>query len=253
MISLPYTVLRSNWRRIADVCGAVAVCASGLFLVGSFGSQDDLVRAFCLGAFSTALLGGTGVFATTRLSLSIERQRLVKRRRETVAMLAQLAEASPVLTAYVDDELRYQLVNQAYARALGQDVTSLVGRSVSHDWFNNPLSEVDPLNQVALGNTVQFRRSVVVDNVQRFYDTTLTPRLDEDGKPVGFFDASLDVTATRLPLVDINEPTNKDPMAASKKRSQRRAQSRVKRRALPNGGRARAYRYRSHGRRWCAC
>jgi diguanylate cyclase (GGDEF)-like protein len=61
--------------QVLNACTATALLASGLLLLSAFYVEDDLIRAFCLGAFCFSLTVAVLLFAIARVNRALDRSR----------------------------------------------------------------------------------------------------------------------------------------------------------------------------------
>ncbi|NIQ53928.1 MAG: hypothetical protein GWN71_11115, partial [Gammaproteobacteria bacterium] len=61
--------------QILNAFTAAALVVSGLLLLSAFHVEDDIIRAFCLGAFCFSLTVAVLLFAITRITRALDRSR----------------------------------------------------------------------------------------------------------------------------------------------------------------------------------
>jgi PAS domain S-box-containing protein len=115
-----------------------------------------------------------------------------------LAMLFALADAAPVLLAYVDTDERYRFVNSGYERWFGHTRSQLIGRSVK-EILGAGYPVVEHAVHAALaGETVRFEREIPYPTGgTRLVEAQYTPHLDDSGKVRGFIAMIHDVTDAR--------------------------------------------------------
>jgi PAS domain S-box-containing protein len=116
---------------------------------------------------------------------------------ESEQQMRLMADSLPAFVAYVDADQRYQFVNRVYEEWHGLSEDQIVGRSVRDVVGVDLFANIKPRIEQALdGRTVNFQsEGWYPDGEKRHTDATFVPRLDADGKVVGFFSLVRDITA----------------------------------------------------------
>jgi len=176
--------------------GSVAVFMAAMFLVVAYLTDDEMLKAFWLGAFTTSLLGAIVLFGTTKITEVRRHQREARLQKAHDAMLRQLVEASPIMFSYVDRDGRYRLNNRSYERWLGASRDELFGRRVSEVLGERPYREIaSKIDRALRGESVRYERLLpTLDGGYRYVDTLYTPHFNERGRVEGFFDMAIDIT-----------------------------------------------------------
>ena len=176
--------------------GGFAVIMAAIFLVIAHLTDNEMGKAFWLGAFTTTLLGSILLFSTTKVTELRQQHHIARMQRAHDEMLRQLVEASPVMVSYVDRQRRFRLNNRSYEQWLGVSRNELYGRELREVLGERPYAVVRPYVERALaGEAVRYERMITtLDGGNRYVDTMYTPHVDETGGVIGFFDMVIDIT-----------------------------------------------------------
>ncbi|MFP2926414.1 ATP-binding protein [Pyxidicoccus sp. 3LG] len=110
--------------------------------------------------------------------------------------LRVVADAAPVMLAYVDASERYLFANTAYAAWFSHPRDEMLGRSVREVVGDAAYELLRPAVHVALaGQRVHFERPVPYSGGTRCINATYVPHLRPDGGVAGYVSTVLDVTA----------------------------------------------------------
>lgn len=115
---------------------------------------------------------------------------------ETFAQrLRVVADAAPVMLAYVDAQERYRFSNTAYAAWFSRPREALLGRTVREVVGDAAYEQLRPAVHVALaGQRVHFERPVPYSGGTRCINATYVPHVQPDGRVAGYVSTVLDVT-----------------------------------------------------------
>jgi len=129
---------------------------------------------------------------------------------ETFAQrLRVVADAAPVMLAYVDASERYLFANTAYAAWFNLPREALLGRTVREVVGDAAYELLRPAVHVALaGQRVHFERPVPYSGGTRCINATYVPHVQPDGCVAGYVSTVLDVTE-RLHAEEERERTSR--------------------------------------------
>ncbi|HZI16872.1 MAG TPA: PAS domain-containing protein, partial [Myxococcus sp.] len=115
---------------------------------------------------------------------------------ETFAQrLRVVADAAPVMLAYVDAQERFRYANTAYATWFNRPREALLGRTVREVAGDAAYEQLRPAVRVALaGQRVHFERPVPSSGGPRCINATYVPHVQPDGCVAGYVSTVLDVT-----------------------------------------------------------
>lgn len=114
---------------------------------------------------------------------------------QSEARLRTITDSVPVLIAYVDREQRFRIANQVYAKWLGLDPHTLIGKTVREVLGDIQFAKIEPwANAVLAGRSVSFRRVLEIAGASRRLQTTYIPDLDVAGATIGYHVLVYDVT-----------------------------------------------------------
>lgn len=116
--------------------------------------------------------------------------------------LQQVTDAVPTLLAYVDNDLRYQMVNKEYELCFSISREEAIGAKFEDSFAEETFEQfAEHIDTVLAGTSTRFQLHLSVSpepsNTQdtiRHLDTSFTPNISSDGKVSGFFIAAIDVT-----------------------------------------------------------
>lgn len=123
----------------------------------------------------------------------------VAARRDADAQLRLVADAVPMIVAYVDRDYRYRFANAAYSSWFGLQPSEVIGRHVAEVIGTAAFDSVEPHMREALaGRSVGYETWTVYRGGQRRYiHATYVPHLGSSGEVLGFFSATADLTERR--------------------------------------------------------
>ncbi|MBP1473137.1 PAS domain-containing protein [Frateuria sp. MAH-13] len=124
--------------------------------------------------------------------------------------LRQIADALPVLIAYVDTGQHYRFANRAYEDWFGLALPDIVGRHVSEVSGEATYQRVRPaIERVLAGERQSFETSVPYRNASlRQVQVDYVPERDADGRVTGYYALGMDVSKRKVAeaaLRDLNE------------------------------------------------
>ncbi len=109
--------------------------------------------------------------------------------------LRAIADNLPVLIGYIDAQERFQFANQTYMRWLGREPADLMGRTLAEVMEPRLYAERKPWIQRALaGERVEYESAGTPLGVRRIQHLTHVPNVAEDGRVLGVYMLSGDVT-----------------------------------------------------------
>ncbi|MBF0495029.1 MAG: PAS domain-containing protein [Deltaproteobacteria bacterium] len=106
----------------------------------------------------------------------------------------------PMLAWLKDCEGRFEMVNEAFAKACGRGVEDVIGKTDQDVW---PLEfaeiyRTDDVQAISSGQKLQVEEQVVIGTEMRWFMTFKTPILTEQGKVTGTAGIAQDITERRL-------------------------------------------------------
>ncbi|HYE90811.1 MAG TPA: PAS domain-containing protein, partial [Terriglobales bacterium] len=112
--------------------------------------------------------------------------------------LRQVIDSIPTPMCYVDAELRYRYVNNAFLEYVGRPAGQVVGRTVE-DVLGERWSQMSPLlERVKAGEPVSIERQLrFADGRTRWMNVRLTPRI-VDGRYQGYYATSSDIHEQKI-------------------------------------------------------
>jgi PAS domain S-box-containing protein len=125
--------------------------------------------------------------------------RVERQLRETADQIRLITDAAPLLISYVDTDLRYRFVNQAYADWFGHPVAAILGKRISEVSGEVAFEEIRPHVESALrGERVTYEAAVAYrDGGPRYIHAELISDKGEDGRVRGVVAVVVDMTARR--------------------------------------------------------
>ncbi len=121
----------------------------------------------------------------------------VKRREQQIQ---SVTDAVPILLAYVDEELRYQLINKAYEDWFHVSRRTFQGAPIESSFQEDFYDQIKPhIKTVMSGQFTQFQISLPYTDLSskrkfRHLEMSFTPNVDKRASIVGFFVAAIDLT-----------------------------------------------------------
>lgn len=116
--------------------------------------------------------------------------------RRSEEQLRLIANALPVLIAYVDKQQRYRFNNQAYEDWLGQSLTEIHGCHLQDVWGEDCYQRMHSHVEAALsGYVVTYENEIALKNgISRSVNITYIPHVDEQNTVKGFFSLVSDIS-----------------------------------------------------------
>ena len=176
--------------------GGFAIGMATIFLITANFTDNESLKAFWLGAFTTTLLGSVTLLGTTKLAFLKANQRNLRMQRGHDQMLRQLVDASPAMVSYVDRVGQFRLTNRAFEDWIGASRQELHGRHLRDVLGEQSFEAIrGPLERAMLGESVRFERLIeTLDGECRYVDSMLTPHVGDNKEIKGVFEVIIDVT-----------------------------------------------------------
>jgi len=119
---------------------------------------------------------------------------------------AHILNSVPSLIAYVDTDLRYQFVNDAYAHWTGMDATTLIGKTIPEVLTEEAYRNIKPqIDQVLAGHTVRFENRLRNPKGWRYLDVSFTPDIQPGNIVAGYTAHIIDVTDKRRAVTELTD------------------------------------------------
>jgi len=176
-------------------------------------ARDELARTGTPVAFEKRYVTKTGRQVWARFMLSngergqllavVEdidaRKRAEERVRQSANQVSLVMNAAPVPIAYVDKNLRYRLVNKAYAKRFDLTPEECIGRHTTEVAGTDAMGPFKPHIDAALaGQSVEFEVEAQYAQGMRVMHGHYEPEFDASGQVAGFVAVVSDVTERRL-------------------------------------------------------
>jgi diguanylate cyclase (GGDEF)-like protein/PAS domain S-box-containing protein len=181
---------------VLNSVGGFAIGMAMLFLLVANLTDQEMLKAFWLGAFTTTLIGSVSLLGATKFAALRAKQRSSRMQRSHDQMLRQLVDASPAMVSYIDSSGCFRLTNRSFENWLGASRNELYGRHLREVLGDGPFEEIRHHVERALGGeSVRFERLIAtLDGGCRYVDSILTPHFDEKNKVDGIFEMIVDIT-----------------------------------------------------------
>ena len=130
------------------------------------------------------------------------------------ALLRTVIEAVPAIVVVFDRRIRYQLVNRAFERWVGQPREQVLGQR-AEDLFGPEEYEHYQTNieRALAGETLSFERDIAVPGKGRSYlSVTFAPLLMDDGSVDGLICIAQDITQHREEQLRLIDLSRRDPL-----------------------------------------
>lgn len=134
----------------------------------------------------------------TRSFNALMRERAVAeaKQRDSEERLRMITDNLPALVSYLDTGLRYRFVNHTYTEWFHHTGGEFVGRTLREVMGEEGYAIVGPAAERALkGETVSYRRRLLVRGEPRIIESTLIPDFGFDGGVTGLYVLAHDITA----------------------------------------------------------
>ena len=185
ILAYPATAFLAWWYGVRPALLCVAICAAGPLLVEdqAVTLPELVVRlvAFVLSATLIAAIAAARERSASRLD------RAEQARQAGEAQLGAVMDAVPALISYIDADLRYQRLNQAYRRWFGVDPAAVRGKPVREVLGEEAWAQVRPHMERALaGQVVEYEQELPYPGGPRWVQVIYTPDRAPDGRVRGF-------------------------------------------------------------------
>ena len=187
----------------ALVLGLVALGLSAALAAWMAARMSRPVQA--LASYARAVVMGDGDTAPPRGMVEVEEvardiAASVAARRDADAQLRLVADAVPMIVAYIDRDYRYRFANAAYSSWFGLQPSDVIGRHAAEVIGTAAFDAVEPHMREALaGRSVSYETWTTYRGGQRRYiHATYVPHMGGAGDVLGFFSATADLTERRL-------------------------------------------------------
>ena len=120
--------------------------------------------------------------------------------RDSVAQLRLFADNVPAMTVSWDENLRCRFANKAFIEYFGLTAEDVIGRHVSELLGEDVYREIEGYFVQALqGHAVSYQRTrKLADGDSRFIEVKLLPQIGDQGKVLGCFAVTTDITEHKL-------------------------------------------------------
>jgi diguanylate cyclase (GGDEF)-like protein/PAS domain S-box-containing protein len=119
-------------------------------------------------------------------------------RKRSEDRLRQITDNLPVLISYIDSQQRMQFANRTYQTWLGVDHEALLGKKIQDVVGQEQYPQrTHYLERALAGERVEFDAMTTAMGVTRELSTTYLPDFDPDGRVLGIYTLTQDVTALK--------------------------------------------------------
>ena len=169
-------------------------------LVCDAGAEDYLVKDPCFDVILPRAI--PCAIEHLQIKRALIKQEIVHRNRseevhkKSEQRLQTIANALPVLIAYVDSNLHFTFNNKAYEEWLGIPLEDIEGQHVKDIVGESAYREMQPYLRAALGGNKTSHEGVVTynDNQARHINATYIPDIDDSGTVKGLFSLTNDIS-----------------------------------------------------------
>ncbi|MDZ7938624.1 MAG: PAS domain-containing protein [Rhodoferax sp.] len=119
-------------------------------------------------------------------------------RKRSEDRLRKIADNLPVLISYIDQDERIQFANRTYETWLGKDYEAMPGKKIQ-DIISTEQYQLRKgyLQRALQGEHIEFDATTTALGITRELNTSYLPDVDADGKVLGVYTLTLDVTALK--------------------------------------------------------
>ena len=201
-----YSIAEVVGRSAGDLLPTIGIATAGLpgkqpFLgkLETVGRRKDGASFPIELAISQATLGGKPQFIAIAHDIT-ERKQAEQALRDAAAELRLFADNVPVMTASFDENLRCLFANKRYADFLDLGAAEIVGMHVREILGADVYGEIEShFAQVLQGQPAAYRRKRKLRNgVSRWLEVKLLPHVGDQGKVLGCFTVTTDITEQML-------------------------------------------------------
>jgi diguanylate cyclase (GGDEF)-like protein/PAS domain S-box-containing protein len=176
-------------------------------------------RLFEVGEFGLALLfGGAFLFIRRSLKAQVLAEKTLAEREH---LLRTITDNLPVLISYMDSDEIVRFSNSTYKKWLNLDPAETLGRPLI-DVMGAKMYESrrEQIQKVLAGNLTEFQSVLDLPDGPRQQQITYLPDVASDGRVVGFFALTMDVTAMKAIEHQLEQLARFDPLTGLPNRRQ---------------------------------
>jgi diguanylate cyclase (GGDEF)-like protein/PAS domain S-box-containing protein len=141
--------------------------------------------------------------------------------RESEHRLRAITDNIPALIAYIDAEEKYRFANAHFFRAFKEDHHAMIGRSVRELRGEAMYQQLQPQMQKALqGESVRFEGNQTLEGKPSYFQSLLCPDIAADGKVIGFFALTFDITELKYAQQELEQLARFDSLTGLANRLQ---------------------------------
>lgn len=124
-----------------------------------------------------------------------------------------IADHIPALIAYLDADEHYVFVNALYRRNFGKEPQEMIGRRASDVWDAASYRDVQPHMAAARrGERVRFETTLDLNGQTVYFQSDYVPDIRPDGKVIGFFALTLDISAQKRAELELARQARYDSL-----------------------------------------
>lgn len=117
---------------------------------------------------------------------------------ESQNRLRTITDNVPALICYIDKERRFQFNNQTYAEWLNRPLSEITGRLVREVHQDETFRNVEAhIEQAFAGQRASFQAELNLGGKPRFFRGAYIPHFDDDGKVIGVYGLTNDITSLK--------------------------------------------------------
>jgi diguanylate cyclase (GGDEF)-like protein/PAS domain S-box-containing protein len=141
--------------------------------------------------------------------------------RESEHRLRAITDNIPALIAYIDGQEKYRFANAYFSRAFNEDHHAMLGRSVRELRGEAMYQQLQPQIQKALqGESVSFEGNQTINGKPSYFQSLFCPDINADGKVVGFFALTFDITELKYAQQELEQLARFDSLTGLANRLQ---------------------------------
>ena len=132
---------------------------------------------------------------------------------ETESTLRLIADNMPALISFLDRNLRYTFANQKHTEWFGKTSEEMIRRTPGEVFGADQFESIRPYFEAALrGERVSYDHQRKTLGASRFTHTTLIPHLSKNGRVIGIFKLTTDISERKQTELALNDLVRMDPL-----------------------------------------